>query len=850
MDVRSLGADEAWDLFCERIGKVTLESHPDIPVLARLLVERCRGSSLALGVIGVTMTGKTLVQEWRYAIDALTLSAAKFSGMEDEILPVLKFSYDSLKDERVKQCFQYCALFPKDDIISKQDLVEYWIDEGIIDGKEDRYRAEEEGYEIIGYLVHACLLTEHKFPHSVTMPTLVRDMALWVASNLGEEKENFIVKAKAKLDDLPNVKDWTGVTRMSLSGNRIKNISCSPDCPKLTTLFLHFNDLDKISSGFFMFMPNLMVLDLTGNIGLDELPEEISRLVSLQYLNLSHTNIKELPRGLKELRKLVHLNLEFTGWLKGIAGISSLSNLQVLKLYGTCFYLDIKLVEELQLLKHLKVLTVSVGDAYVWERFMSITRLASCTRGVTLRHCEAGADGISIAATSSRLSVLEIYESNIREIKIAKNVDDESKNSPRSTLSNTWNFQHLVNVEICKCQGLRELTWLLFAPSLVWLKVKESPQIKEIISKDKAASFMNVEAYEIIIPFLRLRHLELENLEELDSIYWSPLSFPLLMKIDVFGCPKLWKLPLSSCSASGSNLVIYGEEEWIQNIQWDEEDTKERFTLKIIKSKVPAEHSHNQSELELRKRVAYLEEENLTIKLRLEKIEMLLWEQRGEQQQYMPPQGLNMQTVVHQQQTGSQSHVPGMQLLLQQQQQPNLIQDDVQNRLQEYSGMLLPQNVIHEQRHSKRTHPEMPSTSRDSSGTVNGDDWQEKVFQKITSMKEVYLPDMTEINHRVSAKLQNGFLPHQERSDEFEKLKLFKTMIERMIRFLTVPKSDIMPALKDKVDYYEKQLINFLNMHRPRVAAALQQGQLLAQTQTNARLNKKPKKKNSNNVEK
>lgn len=124
MEVRSLGADEAWDFFCERIGD-TLESHPDIRELARIVVERCRGSPLALSVIGVTMTGKTLVQEWRYAIDTLTLSAAKFSGMEDEILTVLKFSYDNLKDERVKQCFQYCALFPEDGIISKEDLVDY-----------------------------------------------------------------------------------------------------------------------------------------------------------------------------------------------------------------------------------------------------------------------------------------------------------------------------------------------------------------------------------------------------------------------------------------------------------------------------------------------------------------------------------------------------------------------------------------------------------------------------------------------------------------------------------------------------------------------------------------------------
>ncbi|KAL1218411.1 putative disease resistance protein [Cardamine amara subsp. amara] len=802
MEVRSLGADEAWDLFCERIGEVTLKSHPDIPELARIVVERCRGSPLAVSVIGMSMAGKTLVREWRYAIDALTLSADKFSGMEDEILPVLKFSYDNLKDERVKQCFQYCALFPEDDIIFKDNLVEYWIDEGIIDGKEDRYRAEEEGYEIFGYLVHACLLIANKFEDRVTMPTLVREMALWVASNLGEEKENFVVKAKAKLDDIPNVKDWRGVSRMSLLDNQIVNISCSPDCPKLTTLFLQDNELEKISSGFFRLMPKLVVLDLSMNIGLSELPEEISRLVSLKYLNLSHTQIKELPRGLKELKKLIHLNLESTDFLERIFGISTLSNLQVLKLYGSSCELDIELVEELQLLKHLTVLTVSGGDAYVWEQFMSIPRLASCTHSVALTNCEAGADGVSIAATSSRLNILTIYESNIREIKIDQKLDDDSKSIPNTmSLSNTRNFLHLTNVEINGCQGLQDLTWLLFAPNLVWLDVGDSPQIKEIISKDKAASFMNGEAYEIM-PFPKLRHLTLNNLEELNSIYWSPLSFPCLVYFYVYDCPNLWKLPLGSCSASSCDLVIYGEEEWIQKLQWEEEGAKERFTLKSFKRKVPVQ---TQSELELRKRVADLEEENRSIKERLERIERLLWQQRQEQQLFRPPQS-SIQTMVHPQRMGSQSNVPGMQLF---QQQPNLLQKDVQQRLQA-PGMLPPQNVIHQQRQSQRTLPEMPSTSLDSRGNENGDDWQEKVFEKIKSMKEVYLPDVTEIYQTASAKLQADSLEQQQRSEQLEKLKQLKTMSDRMIQFLNVSKSNIMPSLKDKVDYYENQIISFL----------------------------------------
>lgn len=83
---------------------------------------------------------------------------------------------------------------------------------------------------------------------------------------------------------------------------------------------------------------------------------------------------------------------------------------------------------------------------------------------------------------------------------------------------------------------------------------------------------------------------------------------------------------------------------------------------------------------------------------------------------------------------------------------------------------------------------------------------------------------------------EQDFLPHQQRSEQFEKLEEFKPIIERMIRFLSVPKSNIMPSLKDKVDYYEKQIIVVLNMHMPRVRprVALQQGQL-PQSQTNSR---------------
>ncbi|KAJ4879359.1 Mediator of RNA polymerase II transcription subunit 15a [Raphanus sativus] len=193
---------------------------------------------------------------------------------------------------------------------------------------------------------------------------------------------------------------------------------------------------------------------------------------------------------------------------------------------------------------------------------------------------------------------------------------------------------------------------------------------------------------------------------------------------------------------------------------------------------------------------------------------------QGQQSQNQPSQQQMMPLQSH--------HQLGLQ------QQPNLLQQDVQQRLQssgQVTGSLLPpQNVVDHQRQlyqSQRALPEMPSSSLDSTAqteNANGVDWQEEAFQKIKTMKEAYLPDLNEIYQRVTAKLQQDSLPQQQRSEQFEKLKQFKTMLERMIQFLSVSKSNIVPALKDKVTFYEKQIITFLNMHRPR--KPVQQGQL------------------------
>ncbi|KAL1199057.1 Disease resistance protein RFL1 [Cardamine amara subsp. amara] len=93
MEVSCLDTKNASDLFKKKVGVNTLGSHPDIPQLARKVSQKCCGLPLALNVIGETMSCKRTIQEWHHAIEVLTSSAIDFSGMEDEILPILKYRY-------------------------------------------------------------------------------------------------------------------------------------------------------------------------------------------------------------------------------------------------------------------------------------------------------------------------------------------------------------------------------------------------------------------------------------------------------------------------------------------------------------------------------------------------------------------------------------------------------------------------------------------------------------------------------------------------------------------------------------------------------------------------------------
>ncbi|CAN7083298.1 unnamed protein product [Brassica oleracea var. botrytis] len=536
LQIDCLPANEAWELFRSIVGEDTLKLHQDIPRLAKQICEKCYGLPLALNVIGKAMSCKENVHEWHYAFDVLSTSSHEFPDMEEKILSVLKFSYDGLKEEKVKSCFLYCSLFPEDYEITKEELIEYWIGEGFIKGKRDEDGSNNKGHVIIGSLVRAHLLMEceEHFKPAVKMHDVLREMALWIGSISGKAEEKQCVKSGVKLSRIPDDINWSVSRRISLMSNQIKKISCCPNCPNLSTLFLRGNLLKVVPGKFFQFMPALVILDLSLNLLLREFPEEISSLTSLQYLNLSFTGISSLSVVLKGLRKLISLDLGCCRSLESIDGIgTSLPKLQVLKLYRSRVYIDARSIEELQLLEHLKILTVNVKDAFILESIQRVERLASCVQHLWIIELSAEVLTLNTAALGG-LRELEIGMSKISEIKIDwKSKEKEDLPSPC--------FKHLSSVAIINLEGPKELSWLLFAPNLKHLRVSNSRSLEEIINKEKGMNISNNVHPNLTVPFGKLESLRLRHLAELKRIFSNPLPLPSLRKFDVEDCPKLSK---------------------------------------------------------------------------------------------------------------------------------------------------------------------------------------------------------------------------------------------------------------------------------------------------------------------
>ncbi|TYI78732.1 hypothetical protein E1A91_D06G233800v1 [Gossypium mustelinum] len=540
---RSLGA---WELFQDKVGDAALNSHPDIPNLAKQVAERCGGLPLALITIGHAMACKTTLEDWKYAIEMLKRFA--LPKLENEVFPLLKFSYDNLPDATMKCCLLYCYLHPedycipkkRDYCIPKKRLVEYWFCEGLLNKFDRISEAQMQGGDIISSFLNACLL-ERDGEDCVKVLDVICDMGLWITREFEATEYNFFVKAGAQLFEEPDAKEWESAKRMSVMKNKIKVLKETPKCPNLRILFLSENEFQVISDECF---------DLSFT-GIEELPIELKSWTKLKMLDLScMDNLRKIPQHL----------------------ICSFSKLQIFRMWFRMYLIDYPNEDnELKGLQHLNILRISIHNMVCLERFLSFNLFRCCTEALELSDFrESNVFNVLCLENLERLKKLQFCDCEImEEIKMEKLHTLVSKE--------TSCFHTLSEVIIMGCKKLKDVTWLMLAPNLRTLWITGCAKMEEILSEGKLSEVAGVIGIPYSKPFLKLETLHLFDLAKLKSMYWDALPFPCLKLLHLHGCRELKKLPLNSDSAKGNRLSIEGSKDWWAAIEWENEATRNAF---------------------------------------------------------------------------------------------------------------------------------------------------------------------------------------------------------------------------------------------------------------------------------
>ncbi|XP_057958782.1 disease resistance protein RPS5-like [Malania oleifera] len=155
--VEPLSNEEAWELFMEEL-KPYDKLSPDVKVAAMSMAKECRGLPLGIITMARSMRGVNDIHEWRTVVKELRESKLGRPDMEEEVFSILRISYGRVKDPIVQQCFLYCALYPEDNLMNREELIKYFIAEGLINGMDSRQAEFDKGHAILNELENSCLL--------------------------------------------------------------------------------------------------------------------------------------------------------------------------------------------------------------------------------------------------------------------------------------------------------------------------------------------------------------------------------------------------------------------------------------------------------------------------------------------------------------------------------------------------------------------------------------------------------------------------------------------------------------------------------------------------------------------
>jgi hypothetical protein len=351
--LKELTEDSCWSLFAKHAFRgEDPDAHAELLEIGRAIARKCKGLPLAAVTLGGLLRTQRDVEEWEKILKSNLWDLPK-----DNILPALRLSYLYLLPH-LKQCFAYCAIFPKDYSFRKDELVLLWMAEGFLvrplDGEMERAGAEcfDDLLSRSFFQQSSSSFVMHEF---FQMHDLMHDLATHVSgqfcfsSRLGENNSS---KATRRARHLSLVVDTGG----GFSSTKLENIREAQHLRTFRTSPHNRTCLPEFDKIFQSTHCRLRVLSLSNCAGAAKMLCSISKLKHLRYLNLSWSDLVMLPEEVSALLNLQTLILKRCEQLASLPDLGNLKYLRHLNLEGTRIE---RLPESLERLINLRYLNIS-----------------------------------------------------------------------------------------------------------------------------------------------------------------------------------------------------------------------------------------------------------------------------------------------------------------------------------------------------------------------------------------------------------------------------------------------------------------------------------------------------------
>ncbi|KAH9689063.1 hypothetical protein KPL70_015331 [Citrus sinensis] len=589
ISVNVLSEMECWSVFQSlAISGKTIGKRENLEKIGREIVKKCKGLPLAAKTIASLLRSKNTEKEWQ---NILENEIWELEAIEKGLLAPLLLSYNELPS-KVKRCFSYCAVFPKDYGIRKHKLIELWMAQGYLSEKGAK-EMEDIGEEYFNILASRSFFQDfNKYDdgeiYKCKMHDIVHDFAQYLCSNeclaveihSGEELaiSSFVEKKILHLlltlrrgASVP-ISIWGNVTGLrGLRSLLVKSDEYSWSSEVLPQLFEKLtclralelqvreswprNNLIKEIPTNIEKLLHLKYLNLKGQKKIEKLPETLCELYNLERLNVDDCqNLRELPRGIGKLRKLMYLHNEDTGCLRYLpAGIGELIRLRRVREFvvggGYDRACSLGSLQKLNFLQQCGIRGLGgVSDAGEAARAELEKKKYLVELGLHFDHLRDGDEDQAGRRENEEDEDERLLEALGPPPNLKKLVIDEYRGR-RNVVPKNW-ITSLTNLRVLylswwrNCEHLPPLGKL---PSLESLHIEGMKSVKRVGNE-----FLGVESDtdgSSVIAFPKLKQLAfslMKELEELDfetAIKGEIIIMPRLSSLEIWSCRKLKALP-------------------------------------------------------------------------------------------------------------------------------------------------------------------------------------------------------------------------------------------------------------------------------------------------------------------